>query len=270
MAFVRFDHVDLEYPVRENQTVTLKEFIIHGLFRKKKTGARTVKALSDLSFQVNQGERLGIIGLNGAGKSTLLRTIGGIYPIMRGQRVVEGSICALFDIALGFEYDATGWQNIYFRSYLQGETPKTVTQKLEEIAEFTELGDFLNLPLRCYSTGMLMRLAFAIATARCPEILLIDEVFSTGDLVFQKKAEARMRDFLHKAEIVVMVGHNLEFLQEFCTSVIWLQKGVIHAMGPTRQIIQDYKADAARRQKEAKEAREAKEAAAAAATPVAA
>lgn len=245
MALVQFNNVDLEYPVRENQTVTLKEFILHGLFRKKKTGVRAIKALSDLTFRINDGERVGMIGLNGAGKSTLLRTIGGIYPIKSGKRIVDGSICALFDIALGFEYDATGWQNIYFRSYLQGETPSTVKEKLKEIEEFTELGNFLNLPVRCYSTGMLMRLAFAIATSRCPEILLIDEVFATGDLVFQKKAEARMRDFLHKAKIVVMVGHNLEFLQEFCTTVIWLHKGQIHAIGPTRQIIQAYKGDAA-------------------------
>lgn len=251
MAFVQFENVDLEYPVRENQTVTLKEFILHGLFRKKKSGVRSIKALSNLSFEINQGERIGIIGLNGAGKSTLLRTIGGIYPIKSGRRVVDGSICSLFDIALGFDYDATGWQNVYFRSYLQGETPKTVKPKLKEIEDFTELGNFLNLPLRCYSTGMVMRLAFAIATSRCPEILLIDEVFATGDLVFQKKAEARMRDFLHKAEIVVMVGHNLDFLQEFCTKVIWLHKGQIHDIGPTRQIIQAYKGDAGQLQKAA-------------------
>lgn len=245
MAFVQFNNVDLEYPVRENQTVTLKEFILHGLFRKKTNSVRAIKALSDLTFQINEGERVGIIGLNGAGKSTLLRTVGGIYPIKRGRRIVEGSICALFDIAIGFEPDATGWQNVYFRSYLQGETPKTIRNKLKDIEEFTELGNFLNLPIRCYSTGMLTRLAFAVATARCSEILLIDEVFGTGDLVFQKKADARMREFLHKARIVIMVGHNLEFLQEFCTTIIWLHKGQIHAVGPTRQIIQAYKGEAA-------------------------
>ena len=240
MTQIEFSNVDLEYPVRENQTVTLKEFVLHGLFRKKRTGVRSVKALSDLTFSIHDGERIGIIGLNGAGKSTLLRTIGGIYPIKSGQRFVQGSICALFDIALGFEYDATGWQNIYFRSFLQGETPRSVRNKLQEIEEFTELGDFLNLPIRCYSTGMVMRLAFAIATSRYPQILLIDEVFATGDVLFQKKAEARMRDFLHQARIVVMVGHNLEFLQEFCTRVIWLHHGKIHAMGPARPIIETY------------------------------
>ncbi len=119
MSHIDFANVDLEYPIRENQSVTFKEFIIHGLFRKKRTGPRSIKALSDLTFQICDGERVGIIGLNGAGKSTLLRTIGGVYPIKRGSRRVEGSICSLFDIAVGFEMNATGWQNIHFRSYLQ-------------------------------------------------------------------------------------------------------------------------------------------------------
>lgn len=240
MALIKFESVDLEYPIRENQTVTLKEFILKGLFRQRRNGTRSVKALSNLTFEITDGERIGIIGRNGAGKSTLLRTIGGIYPIQTGKRIVHGNICSLYDIALGFEPDATGWQNIYFRSYLQGDTPKQVKEKLKDIEDFTELGDFLNLPIRCYSTGMLMRLAFAIATSRCPEILLVDEVFATGDLVFRKKAEARMRDLLHKARIVVMVGHDLGFLQEFCTRVIWMDKGRIHATGPTHDIINDY------------------------------
>lgn len=246
MAHIRFTNVDLEYPIRENQTVTLKEFILRGMVVRTLTERiRTIKALSDVSFEIRDGQRVGIIGLNGAGKSTLLRTIAGIYPINSGRRSVAGSVCSLFDIASGFDNDATGWENVYHRFYLQGDSPREVRARLKEIEEFTELGKFLNLPIRCYSTGMVMRLAFAIATSGCPEILLIDEVFSTGDLIFQKKAQSRMRDFLHQARIVVMVGHDLDFLQKFCTDVIWLQQGRVHAIGPTHEIIDAYVGEAA-------------------------
>ncbi len=245
MSSIQFSNVDLEYPIRENNSVTFKDFILRGLFIKCRSSAQHVKALSDVSFHISDGERVGIIGLNGAGKSTLLRTIAGVYPISKGSRTVDGGICSLFDITLGFDSNATGWRNVYLRSYLQGETPKTIQPMLEDIAEFTELGDFLDLPIRCYSTGMVTRLAFAVATARRPDVLLIDEVFSTGDMLFQKKAELRMRNLLQTARIVVMVGHDVQFLKEFCTTVIWLHHGRIHAMGPARQIIQSYLSDAA-------------------------
>ena len=244
MALIKFSNVNLEYPVRENQTVTLKRFILRGLFSKPKDRLRTVRALKNLNFEIREGERIGILGLNGAGKSTLLKTIGGIYPIQSGERVVDGSICSLFDINLGFEQDATGWENIYYRAYLQGETPSSIEPKLKEIGAFTELGPFLDLPIRCYSSGMAMRLAFAIATARCPEILLIDEVLSAGDMVFQKKAHERMSHFLHKAKIVVVVSHSLEFLELFCTEVIWLHHGKILTRGPAREVVQTFRQEA--------------------------
>ena len=140
--------------------------------------------------------------------------MAGVYPIARGRRRVDGMVNSLFDIAVGFEPDATGWQNIYYRSYLQGETPRAVQAKLHGIGTFSELGDFLDLPLRTYSTGMTMRLAFSVATSGDPEILLLDEFFSTGDLGFQKKGEERMRTFIQRANIVLMVGHNLDLPRE--------------------------------------------------------
>jgi lipopolysaccharide transport system ATP-binding protein len=247
MAHIRFANVDLEYPIRENQSASLKDFVLQGLLRQKKMNVlKSVKALENLTFEIHEGERVGIIGLNGAGKSTLLRSIAGIYPIIRGTRSVEGTVSSIFDISLGFEADATGWQNVYFRSYLQGEKPKDIKERLQDIEEFTELGEFLNLPIRCYSTGMLMRLAFAIATSRTTDILLIDEVFATGDLVFRKKAEARMRELLNKAQIVAMVGHNLDFLSEFCTKVIWIHKGRLYKTGPATELIQEYREEATR------------------------
>jgi lipopolysaccharide transport system ATP-binding protein len=246
MASIDFQGVHLSYPVRENRGLTLKDLILKGLFLKPKRRRWTqVDALKNISFHIGDGERVGVIGRNGAGKSTLLRVIAGIYPVHIGNRIVEGNVCSLFDIALGFEYFASGWNNIRYRGYLQGETPRTITAKMKEIADFTELGDFLDLPLNCYSTGMIMRLAFSIATSAHPEILLIDEIFSTGDIVFQAKAEARMREFIGRARIVVMVGHNLEWLQEFCTRVIWLQQGSIRAEGAPRDIIQQYRDDGA-------------------------
>jgi ABC-type polysaccharide/polyol phosphate transport system ATPase subunit len=244
MAYIDFQNVDLEYPLR-GVRITLKEYLVRGLFRRGQLPKPTViHALKNVSLRIDEGERVGIIGLNGAGKSTLLRTIGGIYPNVRGERRVEGSFCALFDIALGFEMEATGWQNIYYRSYLQGETPQSVKAKLHEIAEFSELGEFLDLPLRCYSHGMVMRLAFSIATSSHPEILLIDEVFGTGDLSFQQKAEERMQQFIDKAKIVVMVGHNLEFIRRFCPRVLWMHEGVLRADGPAETIVDEYRAEA--------------------------
>ncbi len=246
MAFIDFHHVDLTYPIRHFSGVTLKEFLL-GVLRGKKPPAppgseapRAVDALKDVSFQFRDGERVGIIGNNGAGKSTLLRTIAGVYPIARGSRNVFGSVCGLFDITVGFEHEATGYENIFFRSYLQGDTPRGVQAKLQDIADFCELGNFLKLPLRCYSTGMITRLAFAVATASTAEILLIDEVFAAGDLSFQKKAEARLSDLMHQAKIVVMVGHNLVFMQEFSSRILWMDKGRLRADGPPSEIIPAY------------------------------
>ena len=148
------------------------------MYRQTVNPLRVVPALHDVSFVLRPGDRLGIIGRNGAGKSTLLKLLAGIYPPTSGRRHVEGRISSLFEIALGFEMEASGWENIMYRGYLQGETPRHIRAKIQPIAEFSELGEFLNMPVRYYSAGMMVRLAFSIATAIEPEILIVDEVLS--------------------------------------------------------------------------------------------
>lgn len=240
MAKIELEDLNLTFQVRKNTGVTLKEFVVRGLFRQSANPRMTVHALRDINLAVRDGERLGIIGHNGAGKSTLLRLLAGIYPPSRGRRRVTGQISSLFDIALGFEGDATGWENIGYRSYLQGETPRTIRGKIDAIAEFSELGDFLNMPVRYYSAGMSVRLAFAIATAIEPEILLVDEVLSVGDLAFQEKAARRMREMMSKAKIIVMVSHDLGSIAKLCDRAIWMDHGTIRLSGPTADVIAAY------------------------------
>ena len=191
---------------------------------------------------MERGDRIGVIGHNGAGKSTLLKLLAGVYQPSHGKMVVEGKISSLFELSLGFELDATGWENIAYRSYLQGETPRSMHDKRDAIAEFSELGDFLNTPVRYYSAGMLVRLAFSIATAIDPEVLLVDEVLSVGDLAFQQKAQQRMRDMVDRAHLMVMVSHDLESLPKICNRAVWLDHGRMMMEGPTDEVIAAYKA----------------------------
>src|SRR5436305_1161052 len=161
MARIELDNVSLTFQVRQHSRITFKEFLVRRMFLKSVNPVLKVEALRDLSLGVHEGERLGVIGHNGAGKSTLLKLLAGIYPPTAGRRRVEGQISSLFDIALGFELDANGWENISYRGYLQGETPRTIRDKVPSIAEFSELGHFLDMPVRYYSAGMKVRLAFA-------------------------------------------------------------------------------------------------------------
>src|SRR5271155_3547101 len=175
MVRIELDDVNLTFHVRQDKGLTLKEFVLKRMFRPTFGSKLEVRALQNVTLKVERGQRLGIIGHNGAGKSTMLKLLAGIYPPTRGTRTVRGRISSLFDITLGFEPDASGWENIDYRGYLQGETPRTIAAKKEQIAEFTELGEFLDMPVRYYSAGMMIRLAFAIATASEPEILIVDE-----------------------------------------------------------------------------------------------
>jgi ABC-type polysaccharide/polyol phosphate transport system ATPase subunit len=241
MAQIDMDKVGLTFHLRK-RGMTLKDFVIKQEFRRARNPAMEVKALQDVTLEVSQGDRLGVIGHNGAGKSTLLRILAGIYQPTSGRLKVEGRVSSLFDISLGFEGEATGWENIAYRSYLQGETPRTVRQKEGAIADFSELGDFLNMPVRYYSAGMMVRLAFSIATAIDPEILLVDEVLSVGDLAFQNKARERMREMIARAHLMVLVTHDLESLEKSCNRAVWMDHGRAVLCGPCDEVVAAYKA----------------------------
>ncbi len=242
MAIIDLDKVSLTFNVRQKGRISFKEFLVKRLFWQSVNPYREVRALQDVSLRLGDGQRIGIVGHNGAGKSTLLKLLAGIYPPTQGKRTVKGRVSSLFDIALGFEVDANGWENIAYRSYLQGETPKTLRSKIDPIANFSELGDFLNMPVRYYSAGMIVRLAFSIATAIEPEILLVDEVLSVGDMAFQEKARQRIHEMIAKAELIIVVSHDLESLAKVCDQAIWMDHGRVRQFGPVQDIIDAYTA----------------------------
>jgi ABC-type polysaccharide/polyol phosphate transport system ATPase subunit len=242
MARIQLDDFSLTFRVRQNRRVSFKEYLVRQMFRESVNPVMEVRALQNVNLTIHDGERLGIIGRNGAGKSTMLKVLAGIYPPTSGCRLVEGRVSSLFDLSLGFEPEASGWENIAYRGYLQGETPKSIRSKIQSIADFTELGDFLNLPVRHYSSGMRVRLAFSIATAIDPEILLVDEVLSVGDMSFQQKALQRMRDMMSKARLIVMVSHDLGSIAKFCDRAVWLDEGRVCRIGPTKDVVEAYTA----------------------------
>lgn len=239
-AEINLQDVHLKFRVRQANRLSLKEYLVRGLFRSSTNPVMDVHALRGVTLHVAEGERLGIIGHNGAGKSTLLKVIAGVYAPTSGHRHVAGRVCSLFDIMIGFEMEASGWDNIRFRGYLQGETPRTIREKIDEIAAFSELGRFLDMPLKYYSSGMLVRLAFSIASATEPEVLLIDEALGAGDKNFRAKARERMAGLMQSARLMVLISHDLKAISELCTSVAWLQQGQVRMIGEPSEVLGSY------------------------------
>lgn len=200
----------------------------------------TVDALRDVNIEIQKGERVGLIGLNGAGKSTLLKVMAGIYPPTSGTVDTNGHVCPMFEFATGFEMNQSGWDNIKIRGLLLGMSPDEIEEKLPEIADFTELGQFLDYPVRTYSAGMFIRLAFAVSTSINPEILLIDEVMGAGDIKFAEKAKRRMLEFMNQGKILVFSTHSFELLSTYCSRTIWIDKGKIMADGNTSETVARY------------------------------
>ena len=198
-----------------------------------------ILALRDLSFSIQKGQNIGLVGRNGSGKSTLLRVLGGIYTPTSGQVVASGKVSSLYGMNLGIQPDATGRENIVFRGIIKGWSRQELDERIPEIIEFSELGDFIDLPLRTYSDGMRMRLLFAIATCFAPEILLLDEWIGAGDANFQKKAGVRMNSLVDEAGITVVASHNRSLIQNVCEQGIWLDKGVMRAYGPIADVYKE-------------------------------
>jgi lipopolysaccharide transport system ATP-binding protein len=241
-VYIKLDNVDMCYPSNIYNATTLKQEIFSRLkLEKKKTLLKDIHALKNITFHVKEGERVGVIGRNGSGKSTLLRTIAGIYPVENGTVDVKGKIHSLFDLGLGFDLESKGSENIIYRGLLLGATPKEIEEKSKDIIDFSELGSFIDYPIKSYSSGMLVRLAFSISTSLTGEVLLLDEVIGAGDASFMGKARKRMLELIDDAKIMVFVTHDLTTAQEVCNRIIMLDSGEIAMDGEPKHVIDYYK-----------------------------
>lgn len=239
MSLIQLENVDLTFHVWREKRI--KDVLIPGSRRFndfQEDGA--VHAIDHMNLTVRDGDRVAVIGHNGAGKSTLLKMISGIYPPSTGKVTVEGRISSMFELATGFEMEANGWDNIYLRGLMLGESPESIKEKMWEIAEFSELGEFLNMPVKYYSSGMFIRLAFSISTAIQPDILLLDEVIAAGDAAFLQKANQRMHEMVNISKIMVLVTHSMESAVEMCNRCVWLERGTIMADGQPDEVTRMY------------------------------
>ncbi|WP_175977768.1 ABC transporter ATP-binding protein [Burkholderia sp. BCC1047] len=246
MAYIELKNVTLDLPIFDVQGRSLKKQVLRMGRRNRiaegNDGVIVVRALDDVTLRFERGDRVGLIGYNGAGKSTLLRAMAGIYPPTSGALLREGKVVPLLDIGLGMDENSTGMQNIRLRGLLLGMSDAEIRAKQREIADFCELGDSLDLPIRTYSSGMKVRLAFAVSTAVDAEILLLDEVMGVGDALFMHKAEARLADLHSRAEIVVLAMHSNSEIRKVCNKVLWMEHGRVRAFGPTEEIVSAYEA----------------------------
>lgn len=221
-------------------TNTLVSAATGGALTAQKGGHVSIEALKNLDLEIVAGDRIGIIGHNGSGKSTLLRLLTGIYEPSSGSIQRSGSISSLVDISLGINPESTGRENIFLRGKLMGLSKKEIDAKIEEIIEFSELGDYINLPVRIYSSGMLLRLAFAVSTSITADILIMDEWLSVGDGSFGERASKRLQDLVDNSEILVIASHNKSLIEQTCNKVIWLEHGDIKKAGPVGEIVSEY------------------------------
>lgn len=238
MALIRFDSVSIDFPIYHHNARSIRKSFLRltgGALCKETSHTVIVKALDKISFTLEHGDRVGLIGHNGAGKSTLLRVLANIYEPTQGSIYRQGRISPLLDVMLGINPESTGYENILMRGLLLGLNRQEIQAKVEDIAEFTQLGDYLSVPIRTYSMGMQLRLAFAVATCIKPDILLMDEIIGAGDALFKKKAEARLFEFIEQSSIMVLASHANDTIKKLCNKVILLKNGQLEYFGSTKQ-----------------------------------
>jgi ABC-2 type transport system ATP-binding protein/lipopolysaccharide transport system ATP-binding protein len=245
MASMVLDKVCVDFPIYDSDR-SLRKLLFRGKVGGivRSDGSRrhrvTVRGLDNLSFELHDGDRLGVIGHNGAGKSTLLRVMAGAYRPSSGTIAVDGEVSSLLTLGMGFDTDDTGFENLYTGCLYLGMTPRQIRAKTDAIAEFTELGEYLRMPVRTYSSGMQVRLSFAIATAIDPDILLLDEVLGAGDAHFMLKAQQRIEDLMSRASLLVLASHSTEVIRQFCTKAMLLHSGHIEAFGDVESTLAAY------------------------------
>lgn len=225
------EKLSVEFPIFENSHRSLKNTVMHlttgGRIGTDAARHPVVRALNGLDFEIREGERVGLVGHNGSGKTTLLRVLSGVYAPVQGRLSIHGRVVSLLDVSMGMDPDASGFENIYLRGIMDGLKPAHIRSKIDEIADFTGLGDYLNFPVRTYSSGMQLRLAFAISTSVDADILIMDEWLSVGDAEFSAKAAARLDSLVSKASILVLASHSPELISRVCNRKIHLEHGVI-------------------------------------------
>ncbi len=229
----------MRFNMSKERVDSIKEYIIR--LAKHQLQFEEFFALKNINLEIKKGEVVGIVGLNGSGKSTMLKVISGILRPSMGSVAVKGSISPLIELGAGFDFDLTARENVYLNGSVLGFSKQTMTEKMDEIIDFAELRDFMDVAIKNYSSGMVARLGFSIATITRPDILIVDEILSVGDFLFQQKCEKRISDMMSGGTTVIIVSHSLEQIERLCSRVVWLSKGNILMDGPTEEICKVYK-----------------------------
>lgn len=236
---INVDHVSMHFNMSNERVDSLKEYFIklckHQLFYEE------FIALDDVTFTISKGKVIGIVGLNGSGKSTILKCISGILKPTKGTITVTGAIAPLIELGAGFDMDLSARENIFLNGSVLGYSKQLITEKFDEIVDFSEMSNFLDVPMKNYSSGMVARVAFAVATIFKPDILIADEILSVGDFLFQKKCEERIKNLMAGGTTVLIVSHSITQIEALCTDVIWLDKGKVKMMGKTEEVCNAYK-----------------------------